>query len=141
MGVFPILGRPFTANEELRRARVVLLSHGLWTSRFGSSPDVAGQMLQIDGINCQIVGVMPASFQFPAADSAFWAPITTNLYWGDPALQTNDPAHDRAFYARWQAIARLKSEVTQRAAQVEMDTIQKRLERVNPNRQRAPVLG
>src|SRR5262245_17518969 len=40
----PILGRTFTAEEETPgRDRVLILSHGLWQRRFGSSPDVLGK--------------------------------------------------------------------------------------------------
>src|SRR5450631_4025991 len=64
MGVPPILGRAFSAEEETRGEHVVVLSHALWISRFGASPDVIGKMLQIDGVSAQIIGVMPEQFQF-----------------------------------------------------------------------------
>ncbi|HEX4168682.1 MAG TPA: ABC transporter permease, partial [Bryobacteraceae bacterium] len=48
MGVRPLLGRSFTPEEEALHERIVVLSHALWTSRFGRSPDVIGQSLQID---------------------------------------------------------------------------------------------
>jgi predicted permease len=133
LGVSPILGRSFTTGEEARRERVILLSHHLWVSRFGSSPDVVGQMLQVNGANFQIIGVMPASFQFPGADSAFWAPMSTNSYWSDPTLLITDPNHSPGFYARWQAIARLRPGVMQRAAQTEMNVIAAHLEQSNPD--------
>jgi macrolide transport system ATP-binding/permease protein len=58
MGVAPILGRVFTPEEEHRRDRVIVLSHELWMKRFGGSADVLGQMLQIDGLAFQVIGVM-----------------------------------------------------------------------------------
>jgi hypothetical protein len=113
MGVSPIRGRVFTPEEERRRDCVIVLSHELWMNRFGGSPDVLGQTLQVDGLAAQIIGVMPAKFQFPARDQQFWAPLTTNLYWADPALTGNNagPPHSSGFYQRWQAIGRLKSEL------------------------------
>jgi hypothetical protein len=90
MGVPPISGRDFTPEEEKRKDRVVVLSHGLWISQFGGSSDAVGQRLQIDGFSFQVIGVMPATFQFPVRDQQFWAPITTNSYWGD--LLGGDPA-------------------------------------------------
>jgi hypothetical protein len=40
LGVTPALGRTFTADEEQQKARVVILSHGLWQRRFGASPNI-----------------------------------------------------------------------------------------------------
>jgi putative ABC transport system permease protein len=136
MGVPPILGRVFTAEEEKRKDRVVVLSHGLWMSQFGASPDVIGKTLQIDGISSQVIGVMPTTFQFPARDQQFWAPITTNHFWGDPALRNTDPGRSTGFYQRWQAIGRLKPGVKLQQAQVEIGTIFARLrqEDNDPNR-------
>ena len=136
MGVPPILGRVFTPEEERRKDRVVVLSHGLWTTQFGASPEAVGKRLQIDGFSFEIIGVMPATFQFPARDQQFWAPITTNRYWGDPALTISDPGHAGGFYQRWQAIGRLKREVKLQQAQVAMNTIFARIRQADddPNR-------
>jgi len=124
MGVGPALGRVFTAEEEARRERVTVLSYGLWRRRFGSSQDAIGKVIQVDGLDSQIVGVMPPTFQFPARDQQFWAPLTTNRYWDDPALTTNiDPRHARYFYERWQAIGRLSPDVTIAQAQGETNAI------------------
>jgi predicted permease len=133
LGIPPVLGRGFTAEEESRHERVAVLSYGLWERRFGGSPDVVGQKIRIDGDTSQIIGVMPASFQFPAGDSQLWAPITTNRYWGDPALNSHDAQHFRGFYARWQAIGRLKDHLPPQEAQAELDTLFSGLERVDPD--------
>jgi len=137
MGVSPIRGRVFTPEEERRRDRVIVLSHELWMNRFGGSPDVLGRTLQVDGFPAQIIGVMPATYQFPARDQQFWAPLTTNPYWGDPALTGNaGPPHSSGFYQRWQAIGRLKSGIKIQNAQVEINTTFARLRRADndPNR-------
>jgi putative ABC transport system permease protein len=136
MGVPPILGRVFTAEEEKRKDRVVVLSHGLWMSQFGASHDVVGKTLQIDGVSSQVIGVMPTTFQFPARDQQFWAPITTNHFWGDPALTTTGPGNSSGFYQRWQAIGRLKRGVELRQAQIELSTIFARIRQADndPNR-------
>jgi predicted permease len=137
MGVPPILGRVFTPEEEMRKEHVVVLSHGLWLSRFGASPDVIGKTLQIDAVSSQVIGVMPATFQFPARDQQFWAPITTNRYWGEPADTTNsDARHAVGFYQRWQAVSRLKPRVDLGQAQAEVDTIFARIRQADkdPNR-------
>jgi macrolide transport system ATP-binding/permease protein len=136
LGVAPLLGRTFTTAEENGHERVIVLSYGLWKRQFGRSPDVAGQELRIDGVAAKVIGVMPETFQFPAADSRFWAPITTNRYWGDPAVTTNDGAHSGGFYARWQAIARLKEGVSPQQAQADLDAVFSGLQETDadPNR-------
>jgi hypothetical protein len=119
MGMAPQIGRVFTTEEETQRNCVVILSQGLWNRRFGGAPDVVGRMLQIDGVDFQVIGVMPATFQFPARETQFWAPITTNRHWLDrPAL---DKIHVRGFYARWNVVARLKRDVPLQQAQAEVN--------------------
>ena len=131
MGMAPQIGRLFTIEEETQRNRVVILSQGLWNRRFGGASDVAGRTLQIDGIDFQVIGVMPAAFQFPARETQFWAPITTNRYWLDRLAL--DKIHVRGFYARWNVVARLKPDVPLQQAQAEMNILAKRLELTNPD--------
>jgi len=141
LGVAPTLGRPFGPDEEARRERVVLVSHGLWVRRFGSAPDVIGKSLSINGAAFRIIGVMPATFQFPARDQVFWAPLTTNPYWDDPALTTIiDPRHVRFFYQRWQVVGRLRPGVTVAQAQAESSAILQRTAEAAPNKFRVRAL-
>jgi predicted permease len=134
MGVAPVIGRWLTSDEASRRERVVVLSYGLWKRRFGASPDAVGKMLQIDGINFQVIGIMPAAFQFPARDVQFWAPITTNRYWGE--VVPADLNHNRGYWARWNAFGRLSQGITLDQAQTELNAINKRLQRDVPDRNR-----
>ena len=80
-GFFPLLGTPayagrtITTGDDPAGARdVVVLSHGLWTRRFGADPALIGQTLQIDGVTREVVGVMPAGFQYPL-QSELWIPL------------------------------------------------------------------
>ena len=61
--VAPVLGRLLTDQDGSQSA--VVLSHGLWTQRFESSPGIIGQELEIDQRRMTVVGVMPESFKFP----------------------------------------------------------------------------
>src|SRR5262249_12996451 len=62
-GVTPVLGGAFTAGEdEPGRDQVVVLSHRLWTRRFGSDPAVLGQDVLLGGRAFRVIGVMPAAF-------------------------------------------------------------------------------
>jgi putative ABC transport system permease protein len=140
MGVSPQLGRAFTSDEEQQKAHVMVLSHGLWLRRFGGSPDAIGKNLQIDGVPSQIIGIMPATFAFPDKSQQFWAPLTTNRSWQEPALSTQiDPRNTRLFFARWIIIGRLKPNVNVSQAQAEIDSLIARLNQAEPDKNRAPV--
>lgn len=72
----PLLGRTFSADEEVRGGPdAVILSEAEWRSRFDAAPDVIGQTLIVNSVTRQIVGVMPASFAFPNADTRIWLPV------------------------------------------------------------------
>lgn len=65
LGVAPLVGREFTAEEErVGGPRAVLLEHHLWRTRFASDPAVLGRSLTLDGSPHTIVGVLPEDFQF-----------------------------------------------------------------------------
>ena len=58
----PVLGRPFTAEEDKPGAeRVVLLGEGFWTRRFGRDPNVLGKHLALNGESYTVIGVLPSS--------------------------------------------------------------------------------
>jgi len=75
MGVPPMLGRVFTPEEERRKDRVVVLSHGLWITQFGASGDVIGKVLQIDGFGFQVIGVMRRHSNFLPETSSSGRPL------------------------------------------------------------------
>lgn len=76
LGVPPVLGRIFSPEEDAPGGPpVVLISHDLWRSRFGGDVSVVGGTLHVDGRARQIVGVMPAGFDFPTRSIAVWLPL------------------------------------------------------------------
>jgi putative ABC transport system permease protein len=125
LGMAPLLGRTFTANEVERKARVVVISHGLWQRRFGASPGILGQTLEIDGTSAQVIGVMPERFQFPGRDTQLWEPNTVFSNWEVQRAQRGA--------GPWRVIARLKPQISLPQAQLEMDAIAQRLEQAYPN--------
>jgi predicted permease len=129
-GVPPAIGRAFTSAEEIRGEAVVVLAHGLWTRQYASSPDAVGKTLDIDGAPYRVIGVMPPTFQFPARDTQFWSPLTTNRLWLD--RPERDGTHVRNFYARWNVVGRLKRGVSIKQAQAEMALFVPRLEQTDP---------
>src|SRR5688572_14940936 len=71
------LGRTFTRDETVVGAdRVVVLSHGFWTRMMGGDASVIGRAIQLDSVPYTVVGVMPASFEFPTSTNVeVWTPL------------------------------------------------------------------
>jgi predicted permease len=76
LGVPPALGRGFAEDEVVPgNERVVLLSHRLWTTRFGGDARIVGDDVRLDDTPFRVVGVMPEGFGFPEHDVAAWVPF------------------------------------------------------------------
>jgi putative ABC transport system permease protein len=79
LGVPARLGRTFTADDDRTGGPpLAILSHGLWTRRFGGEPRVVGRTVRLDGQPTEIVGVMPASFRGAIVDAEIWSPLRIN---------------------------------------------------------------
>jgi putative ABC transport system permease protein len=76
LGVRPILGRPFSPEEEVagEDAGVALLSHSAWQNRYGGTESVIGQTVVLDGRARTVVGVMPPGFTYPY-EAELWVPM------------------------------------------------------------------
>jgi predicted permease len=119
--VAPKLGRAFNAAEDAPNGpAAVIISEGLWRSRFGGDPHVAGKTLEVGGVSREIVGVMPKSFRFPSSDTQLWLPL---------ALDPNDPFPGGFNY---DAVARLKPGVSVAAAQRDFKSVLPRVVDVSP---------
>ena len=106
--VAPLLGRNFTAAEDLPGGPYpVIISEGLWRTRFGADRAVLGKTLEVHGRPREIVGVMPEQFRFPTASTRLWLPL---------GLDPNNPNPGGFNY---NGVARLKPGVT--AAEAERD--------------------
>ena len=81
LGVQPIAGRAFTAEEEQFGHNVAILSYGLWQRQFAGRRDVFGQTVNLDRQPYTIIGIMPQSFVFPLPGMAqgvaadIWVPL------------------------------------------------------------------
>ena len=77
----PHLGRLFTEEEARAGAdRVVLLSHGAWTRRFGSDPDIVGSAIALNNAPHTVVGVLSEGFFFPSPEEEIWTPYVMPGY-------------------------------------------------------------
>jgi putative ABC transport system permease protein len=68
-------GRVFTAEEDVPgRDGVVVLSHRLWTRRYGADPAVIGQVISLNAAPFTVIGVMPARFDLTVDVEELWTP-------------------------------------------------------------------
>jgi predicted permease len=66
LGVRPLLGRNFTAEEDQRGAApVAVMAYGMWRRNFGADASVVGRTIILDGVATRIIGVLPANFETP----------------------------------------------------------------------------
>ncbi len=69
-------GRGFERGEDARgRDTLALISDSLWKEKFGADPAIVGRIVTLNGINRQIIGVMPSSFSYPSARVQVWIPM------------------------------------------------------------------
>jgi predicted permease len=76
LGVTPILGRTFADGEgRPGTADRLLISEEIWATLFNRDPAIVGRHVRVSGAPAEIVGVMPAGFRFPYANSQTWQPV------------------------------------------------------------------
>ncbi|HEV2381806.1 MAG TPA: ABC transporter permease [Terriglobia bacterium] len=121
LGVRPVLGRNFAADEDFpNRNNVALLSYALWQSRFGGSRAALGQSITLNGFPVTVIGVLPPDFEFLSSLPSLWVPLGL------------DPS------ARWsegrdiQIVARLRPGASVEQAQIDLTTLTRRLGRDGP---------
>ncbi len=124
----PLLGRGFLPEDDRPGARVVLLAHAFWQSRFGADPGIVGKTIGLDGREHTVIGVMPPGVQFPLdeAPSDLWTSMAMDAEGDEPwtanrGLTTLD------------VVGRLKPGVSLAAAQAEMNGIARNLARQYPD--------
>lgn len=118
LGVRPALGRAFTAAEDVPgAARVLLLSHRLWQSRYAGDPLVVGRRVALDGRAATIIGVLPPSAGTLLPRLDWWAPL---------ALAPSERANIGPRYL--DVVGRLNPLANVDSAQQELATINARLD-------------
>ena len=129
LGVNPVLGRPFRPDDDrLGAAPVVILGGGLWKRKFGSSLEIIGKSMVLNGTSYTIVGVFGQNFTFYGQDRDVYTPIG----------QYNDPSfRDRSVEMSAHAFGRLKPGVTLSRAQADMDGVAQNLAAAYPEADKA----
>jgi putative ABC transport system permease protein len=122
LGVNPILGRTFTAEDDTPGAApVVILSEGVWRRRFGAETDLVGKTISLNGKSVTVTGVMPELDFLEAAD--LFEPLRASLK-GDPNPNST-------------VIGRLKPGVTLAQAKAEMKLVADKYRALYPKQMQA----
>lgn len=121
LGIAPLLGRGFTADEDKTTpSKVVMLSYGLWQRRFGGDSGIVGRTIPVNGIERTVVGVLPRGVNYPAPGD-IWTPLAM-----DSAGWESRGAHYLL------VTGRLTPAATVERAQAELATIAGRLREAYP---------
>lgn len=120
--VQPQLGRGFMAGENAEvGGREIVISHSTWQTRYGGRADIVGTKIHLDDTPMTIVGVMPATFEFPSSRVDFWLGLRFDV--GD--------RESRKLH-QWRVLGRLKPGVPISSAQAEMDVLVSRIAAEHP---------
>lgn len=116
LGVNPVVGRSFTAEEDQPGApRVAILGYGLWERRLGSDRNVMGRTIKMDGEGVTVIGVLPRGFEFPHSAADIYLPIARST------------ARGAADVPSVGAYGRLRAGVPMERAQAEIDAVSRHL--------------
>jgi putative ABC transport system permease protein len=127
IGVSPIMGRDFTADDNKPGAeKVTILSHDIWQRDFNGDPNIVGQSVRLNGKAATIIGVMPPKFKFPISEE-LWVALY-NEYPPRPRGQLLIGANNSAPAV----MGRLKPGVSIDQANVEFVGLARRLAQDNP---------
>ncbi len=127
VGVSPILGRDFTAEDNKPGAeRVIILGYEIWKRDFNGDPNIVGQNVRVNSKPASIIGVMPANFKFPNFEQ-LWTPLYNQfppIPRGQLVIAANNAAPS--------VMGRLKAGVTLDQANAEFITVARQLAREYP---------
>ncbi len=113
LGVTPRLGRAFDEKEMTYQTdAVAILSDEFWRSRYDADPAVLGRRLRVDGLDKEIVGVLPAGFRFLSSRAQVYTPLSSDA---------RERSADLRLWGGRLLIARLAKEATLREAQAQLD--------------------
>ena len=125
LGRSPALGRDFRPEEsQPGNDRVVILSQSFWASRYGSDPNILGQVVTLNDAPRVVIGVMPEDFLFPLDARPLWVPL--------PYEEDQLKPAQRRYGRRYRAIGRLGEKASLQKVATELETIAKRLAQQYP---------
>lgn len=125
LGLQTAMGRVFSQQECLPNGpRAVILSHRLWAGQFGADPDILGTSIQLNEAPYEVVGVMPADFDF---GSVFSPGVEIDLFTPLVFEELRPRGNMLA------VIGKLKPEATMTAAASECKAVVERLYETDPD--------
>src|SRR5262245_42872236 len=126
LGVQPILGRAFRADDERHDAEaVLLLSHDYWLRSFGGDPAVVGRVFQMNDRPHLVIGVLPRVPQFPQENDVYM-PTSACPFRSDDSFVANRNSRMMGL------IGRLKPGVSIESAQADLALVASRLQEQYP---------
>jgi macrolide transport system ATP-binding/permease protein len=134
LGVRAAIGRTFHAepNQALNSDPYIVLSHGLWTRRFGSDPNVVGRVVHLNDHPFTVIGVAPPNFYgtIVGIDAAYFVPMMMQ-----PEVLPGEDIEER-YPTFVHIIGKLKPGATIEQAQAEMSTLANDFEKEYPNEEK-----
>jgi putative ABC transport system permease protein len=129
LGISPILGRGFTRDDGEPGRQTIVLSFGFWQRQFAGTPGIVNDTLRLNGQPYTVIGVMPATLNFPE-NTNFWVSTPYDVpSCGGPG--TTDPRTQRGQHCL-RGIARVKAGTSLQQANAELKTISDQLGRQYP---------
>jgi predicted permease len=128
LGVAPLMGRVFTAQEDQQKSLVAVLSYATWKSRFNGRADILGAKILLDRKPYIVIGVMPRDFEFPLTTghlnrAELWVPMSL-------LPQELSAEADASWYLN--LVGRLKPGVTPAQAQSDAEVVAQQIMRGFP---------
>jgi predicted permease len=128
LGVAPLLGRVFTAQEDLQGEKVAVLSYATWKSRYNGDSHILGTKILLDREPYLIIGVMPRSFEFPLNPGH----LDRNELWVPLSLTPQQLSPEAACCFGPMLVGRLKPGVTPAQAQSDAERVAEQIMRNYP---------
>jgi predicted permease len=128
LGVNPLMGRVFTADEDEHSQQVAVLSYATWVSRFHRDAHILGTKILLDRKPYIVIGVMPRNFEFPLNRGQLnrpelWVPMSFRPDELVPAAGAN---------WSYQMVGRLKPGVSAQQAESDAETVAQEIMRNYP---------
>src|SRR6185437_1602473 len=122
LGMHPLLGRDFVlSDEQVDLPQVAILGYGIWKRDFGGDRNVIGRTIRMDGSTLTVVGVLPSDFPL-LTEAQVWVPTPMLNHW-----------MNIRFSHSLKMMGQLRTGVTLRQSQADLDAIALRLQKQYPD--------
>lgn len=123
LGVKPVSGRFFSAQEQRADSKVALLREDFWQTQLDGDPDILHKTIAVNGETYNVIGILPSWFRFPVDDSVIWAPL----------VPQGDAATNRGWHG-FPMVGRIKTGVSVAQARSDFDRVIRELAREYPEK-------